>query len=38
LPWLYLGYWIRDSRKMAYKSNFRPLEALRQGEWQAVAP
>jgi arginine-tRNA-protein transferase len=38
LPWLYLGYWIRDSRKMAYKSNFRPLEALHQGEWRPVEP
>jgi arginine-tRNA-protein transferase len=36
LPWLYLGYWIRDSRKMAYKARFRPLQALRHGEWQAV--
>ncbi len=33
LPHLYLGYWIRDSRKMAYKSLFRPLEALRNGRW-----
>jgi arginine-tRNA-protein transferase len=37
LPWLYLGYWIRDSRKMAYKAKFRPLEALRHGEWQPIA-
>ena len=37
MPWLYLGYWIRDSRKMAYKANFRPLEALRDGQWQPVA-
>lgn len=36
LPWLYLGYWIRGSRKMAYKARFRPLEVLRQGEWVTV--
>jgi len=33
VPYLYLGYWIRDSRKMAYKSNFRPIEGLFDGEW-----
>ena len=38
LPWLYLGYWIRDSKKMAYKENFHPLMVLREGEWQAFAP
>lgn len=36
LPWLYLGYWIKDSRKMAYKSKFRPLEVLNHGEWQRL--
>lgn len=34
LPWLYLGYWIRDSRKMAYKSAFQPLQKLVDGVWQ----
>ncbi len=36
-PYLYLGYWIRDSKKMAYKQNYKPLEMLIDGEWQ-LAP
>jgi arginyl-tRNA--protein-N-Asp/Glu arginylyltransferase len=34
--YLYLGYWISESRKMAYKQNFAPLEALKDGEWRLV--
>lgn len=33
LPYLYLGYWIEQSSKMAYKSKFRPTELLIQGQW-----
>jgi len=38
LPWLYLGYWIQDSRKMAYKSTFRPLQLYADGQWQDAPP
>ena len=33
LDYLYLGYWIGESGKMAYKANFRPLQGLVDGEW-----
>ncbi|WP_291992977.1 arginyltransferase [Candidatus Accumulibacter sp. ACC003] len=33
LPYLYLGYWIGASRKMAYKANFKAIEGLIDGQW-----
>ena len=33
LSYLYLGYWIKDSPKMAYKSNYKPLEILKDRQW-----
>lgn len=37
LQHLYLGYWIRDSRKMRYKERFRPLEAWDGRYWRRYA-
>jgi arginine-tRNA-protein transferase len=36
LPYLYLGYWIAASRKMAYKTDFQPIEGLIEGHWQTL--
>lgn len=33
LPSVYLGYWIKQCRKMAYKINFRPVELLINERW-----
>lgn len=37
LPYLYLGYWIAQSRKMAYKIQFRPLQGLTDGRWEQLS-
>jgi arginyl-tRNA--protein-N-Asp/Glu arginylyltransferase len=34
LSFLYLGYWIHESQKMKYKTNFRPYELMIEGVWQ----
>ncbi|MCB1673932.1 MAG: arginyltransferase [Pseudomonadales bacterium] len=37
LDYLYLGYWVKNSPKMAYKRNFRPLEILLEQQWRPLA-
>jgi arginine-tRNA-protein transferase len=36
LPYVYLGYWVPESRKMAYKARFRPSEILAGGAWRPL--
>ena len=37
LDYVYLGYWIKDSRKMCYKTEYQPAQGLIGGKWQAIA-
>lgn len=38
LPFVYLGYWVRNSPKMDYKSRFRPLEGFTHHGWRDIEP
>lgn len=45
LPYVYLGYWVKGSQRMAYKTRYRPIEVLGPAGWRlledadmAVAP
>lgn len=36
LDYVYLGYWIAGNRKMSYKTRFRPIEGLINGQWRSL--
>jgi arginyl-tRNA--protein-N-Asp/Glu arginylyltransferase len=36
LGFVYLGYWIAASRKMAYKTQYQPAQGLQDGTWRAL--
>jgi len=38
LQYLYMGYWIRDCGKMAYKADYRPMQLYSGGRWRRFGP
>jgi len=34
--YIYLGYWVRECQKMAYKIEYRPIELRINGRWQTL--
>ncbi|WP_157670047.1 arginyltransferase [Chitinibacter sp. GC72] len=36
LPYVYLGYWIKNCRKMSYKTQYQPIEGRIKGQWQLL--
>jgi len=36
LPYVYLGYWVKGSARMAYKTRYRPLEVLGPNGWRRM--
>lgn len=38
LPYVYLGYWVRGSKRMAYKARFGPVEKLGAEGWVRFEP
>ncbi|KQN91103.1 arginyl-tRNA-protein transferase [Sphingomonas sp. Leaf231] len=36
LPYVYLGYWVQGSARMAYKTRYRPIEMLGPNGWVLI--
>jgi len=36
LDYVYPGFWIKDCRKMNYKTRFQPIEGLQRGKWSIL--
>ncbi|MEZ0243205.1 MAG: arginyltransferase [Sphingomonas sp.] len=36
LPYVYLGYWVKGSERMAYKTRYRPIEVLGPNGWSLM--
>ncbi len=38
LAYVYMGYWVKGSERMAYKTRYRPMEVLGPNGWSRLAP
>ena len=38
LPYVYLGYWVKGSARMQYKTRFQPIERLGPDGWKLFTP
>lgn len=36
LPYVYLGYWVKGSARMAYKTRYKPIEVLGPNGWRLL--
>jgi arginine-tRNA-protein transferase len=36
MDFVYLGYWVQDCQKMAYKAEYRPLQVFDDLTWQPL--
>ncbi|MBR0552247.1 arginyltransferase [Stakelama marina] len=36
LPYVYLGYWVKGSERMAYKTRYKPIEVLGPNGWSLL--
>jgi len=36
LDFVYMGFWIKDCRKMSYKTQFSPMQGFKNNEWQVL--
>lgn len=36
LEFVYMGFWIKNCKKMTYKTQYQPIQAYRQNEWKTM--
>lgn len=37
VDFIYLGFWVKDCRKMAYKSQYKPMQGYINKEWHSIS-